>query len=29
MAETPHVVGIVVDPLFGERIDDLLDRMPV
>jgi len=29
MAKTPDVVGIVVDPQFGQRIDDLLDRMPV
>jgi hypothetical protein len=29
MTETAHVVGIVVDPVFGDRVDDLLNRLPV
>ncbi|MGB2715355.1 MAG: hypothetical protein WBC51_14325 [Vicinamibacterales bacterium] len=29
MTETAHVVAIVVDPEFGDRVDDLLSRMPV
>ena len=28
MTETAHVVGIVVDPVFGDRVDDLLNRVP-
>ena len=29
MDNTLHVVAIVVDPEFGDRVDDLLGRMPV
>ena len=29
MTETTHVVGIVVDPVFGDRVGDLLNRMSV
>jgi hypothetical protein len=27
--DSPHVVGIVVDPSFGDRVDELLQRLPL
>ena len=29
MTDIPHIVGIVVDPVFGDRVLQLLERMPV
>src|SRR4051794_11179018 len=29
LTNVPHVVGIVVDPSFGDRVDDLLNRLPM
>lgn len=29
MKDTPHIVAVVVDPAFGDRVTDLLNRLPV
>lgn len=29
MTDTPHVVAVVVDPEFGDRVNDLVSRLPV